>query len=135
MEGRWRNLEIEMKKQKSRARAAWTGSGDSEISSEIMKTLNDYSSTKFIGYDNLKCEGKCLSIIRNNKFSNILKESETGDIIFDTTVFYAESGGQKGDVGYINSNNVKIKVVDCKKINVADKIMFLHKVKVKRLYK
>ncbi|GIR61961.1 MAG: alanine--tRNA ligase [Alphaproteobacteria bacterium] len=124
------NFEIEMKKQKSRARAAWTGSGDNEISSEIMKTLNDYSSTKFIGYDNLKCEGKCLSIIKNNKISNSLKESEKGDLIFDTTVFYAESGGQKGDVGYINSNKAKIKVLDCKKINVADKIMFLHKVKV-----
>ena len=124
------NFEIEMKKQKSRARAAWTGSGDNEISSEIIKTLNDYSSTKFIGYDNLKCEGKCLSIIKNNKLSNYLKESEKGDLIFDTTVFYAESGGQKGDVGDIYSNNVKIKVLDCKKINVADKVMFLHKVKV-----
>ena len=128
------NFEIEMKKQKSRARAAWTGSGDNEISSEIIKTLNDYSSTKFIGYENLKCEGKCLSIIKNNKISNSLKESEKGDLIFETTVFYAESGGQKGDVGYINSKNAKIKVLDCKKINVSDKIMFLHKVKVIKGY-
>ena len=37
------NFEIEMKKQKSRARAAWTGSGDNEISSEIIKILNDFS--------------------------------------------------------------------------------------------
>ena len=124
------NFEIEMKKQKSRARAAWTGSGDNEISSEIIKILNDYSSTKFIGYENLKCEGKCLSIIKNNKIFNSLQESEKGDIIFETTVFYAESGGQKGDTGYINSKNAKIKVLDCKKINVSDKIMFLHKVKV-----
>ena len=124
------NFEIEMKKQKSRARAAWTGSGDNEISSEIIKILNDYSSTKFIGYENLKCEGKCLSIIKNNKISNNLQESEKGDMIFETTVFYAESGGQKGDTGYINSKNAKIKVLDCKKINVSDKIMFLHKVKV-----
>ena len=124
------NFEIEMKKQKSRARAAWTGSGDNEISSEIIKILNDYSSTKFIGYENLKCEGRCLRIIKNNKISNNLQESEKGDIIFETTVFYAESGGQKGDTGYINSKNAKIKVLDCKKINVSDKIMFLHKVKV-----
>ena len=124
------NFEIEMKKQKSRARAAWTGSGDNEISSEIIKILNDYSSTKFIGYENLKCEGKCLIIIKNNKISNSLQESEKGDIIFETTVFYAESGGQKGDTGYINSKNAKIKVLDCKKINVSDKIMFLHKVEV-----
>ncbi len=129
-----KNFEIEMKKQKSRARAAWTGSGDNEISSEIMKILNDYSSTKFIGYDNLKCEAKCLSIIINNKISNGLKEGEKGDMIFDTTVFYAESGGQKGDVGHINSKNAKIKVLDCKKINVADKIMFLHKVSVIKGY-
>lgn len=124
------NFEIEMKKQKSRARAAWTGSGDNEISSEIIKILNNYLSTKFIGYENLKCEGKCLSIIKNDKISNSLQESEKGDIIFETTVFYAESGGQKGDTGYINSKNAKIKVLDCKKINVSDKIMFLHKVKV-----
>ncbi len=127
-------FEIEMKKQKSRARAAWTGSGDNEINSEIMKILNDYSSTRFLGYDNFKCEGKCLSIIKKNKISNSLKESEKGDIIFDTTVFYAESGGQKGDIGYINSKNAKIEVLDCKKINVADKIMFLHKVKVIKGY-
>ena len=125
-----KNFEIEMKKQKNRARAAWTGSGDNEISSEIIKILNDYPSTKFIGYENLKCEGKCLSIIKNNKISNNLQESEKGDMIFETTVFYAESGGQKGDTGYINSKNAKIKVLDCKKINVSDKIMFLHKVKV-----
>ena len=124
------NFKIEMKKQKSRARAAWTGSGDNEISSEIIKILNDYSSTKFIGYENLKCEGRCLRIIKNNKITNSLQESEKGDIIFETTVFYAESGGQKGDTGYINSKNAKIKVLDCKKINVSDKIMFLHKVKV-----
>ncbi len=128
------NFEIEMKKQKSRARAAWTGSGDNEISSEIIKILNDYKSTKFIGYDNLKCEGKCLSIIKDNKISISLKKSEKGDIIFDTTVFYAESGGQKGDVGYVKSKNAKIKVLDCKKINVADKIMFLHKVIVIKGY-
>ena len=128
------NFELEMKKQKSRARAAWTGSGDNEISSEIIKILNDFSSTKFIGYDNLKCEGKCLSIIKNNKLSNSLKETEKGDMIFETTVFYAESGGQKGDTGYINSKNAKIKVLDCKKINVSDKIMFLHKVKVIKGY-
>ena len=89
-------FEMEMKKQKNRARAAWTGSGDNEISSEIMKTLNDYSSTKFIGYDNLKCEGKCLSIIKNNKFSNILKESEKGDLIFDTTYFILKVVVKKG---------------------------------------
>ncbi len=128
------NFEKEMKEQKSRARAAWSGSGDNEISSEIIKTLNNHSSTKFVGYNNLKCEGKCLSILKNNKLSNRLKETEKGDLIFDTTVFYAESGGQKGDVGYISSKNTKIKVLDCKKINVADKIIFLHKVKVTEGY-
>ncbi len=124
------NFKKEMKKQKIRARAAWAGSGDNEISSEIIKTLNNHSSTKFVGYDNLKCEAKCLSMIKNNKLSNSLKETEKGDLIFDTTVFYAESGGQKGDVGEISSKNTIIKVLDCKKINVADKFIFLHKVKV-----
>ncbi len=124
------NFEKQMEKQKIRARAAWTGSGDNELSSEIIKTLNNYSSTKFIGYDNLKCKGKCLSIIKNNKLTNGLKELEKGNLIFDTTVFYAESGGQKGDVGDISYNNTKIKVLDCKKINVSDKIIFLHKVEV-----
>ncbi len=124
------NFELEMKKQKSRARAAWIGSGDDEISPVIIKSLNDYSSTIFIGYDKLKCVGKCLRIIRNNKLSNTLNETEEGNLIFDSTVFYAESGGQKGDIGDIKSKNTEIKVLDCKKINVAGKIIFLHKVKV-----
>ncbi len=128
------NFKIEMSKQKSRARAAWTGSGDNEISLDIIKTLNNYSSTKFIGYDKLTCEGKCLIIIKNNKLSNSLKETEKGNLIFDTTVFYAESGGQRGDVGDIKSKNAMIKVLDCKKINIADKIIFLHNVKVIKGY-
>ena len=125
-----KNFESEMEKQKNRARASWSGSGDNEISSELIKYLNEFSSTKFNGYNKLHCDGKCLSIIKNNKMILNLNQNESGDLIFDETVFYAESGGQQGDIGTIQSNNVEIKVLECKKINVAEKSFFLHKVEV-----
>ncbi len=125
-----KEFEKEMSKQKKRARAAWSGSGDDQINTDLIKNLNEYDSTDFIGYDKLKCESKCSHIIQNNKMVNSIVAGEKGDLIFKRTVFYAESGGQEGDIGLIKTNNAFLKVLDCKKIAIADKVYFLHKVEV-----
>ncbi len=123
-------FEKEMSKQKKRARAAWSGSGDDKINTNLIKNLNEYDSTDFIGYNKLKCESKCSHIIQNNKMVNSLVTGESGDLIFKRTVFYAESGGQEGDRGLIKTNNAFLRVLDCKKIAIADKVYFLHKVEI-----
>lgn len=68
--------------------------------------------TEFIGYDNLESEVK---IVKYRKLKQ--KNKELFHLVFDKTPFYAESGGQVGDTGYIESANEKIYITDTKKEN------------------
>jgi alanyl-tRNA synthetase len=66
----------------------------------------------FIGYDNLTAEVK---IVRYRKIKQ--KNKELFQLVFDKTPFYAESGGQVGDTGFIENANEKVYIIDTKKEN------------------
>jgi alanyl-tRNA synthetase len=68
--------------------------------------------TSFIGYDHL--ESNC-KILRYRKIKT--KGKELFQLVLDTTTFYAESGGQVGDVGKLISANEVVNVIDTKKEN------------------
>lgn len=68
--------------------------------------------SEFIGYDNLEAEVKIIKYRRLKQ-----KSKELFQLVFDKTPFYAESGGQVGDTGYIESANEKIYITDTKKEN------------------
>lgn len=96
----------EMEKQKSRSKAdAVKETGDWILVGEDEKT-------EFIGYDHLEAEVK---IIKYRKVKQ--KNKELFQLVFDRTPFYAESGGQVGDTGFIESVNEKIYITDTKKEN------------------
>lgn len=83
--------------------------------------VSDVFATKFIGYEQTKSNAKIVKILdyNTNKSINNLEFGKMAKIILDNTPFYAESGGQVGDTGYIyNSldNNTKFTVIDTKKI-------------------
>lgn len=79
-----------------------------------------HGNTDFIGYNTLSCDAKVLEVITNN-IGNIL------EVILDRTPFYAESGGQVGDIGELTSKEgFKGEVIDTTKING----MFIHKVEI-----
>ncbi len=96
----------EMKKQKSRSRAdAVKETGDWTL-------VNDEQKTEFIGYENLE------SVSRLIKYRKIKqKNRELFQLVFDKTPFYAESGGQVGDIGVMESKDEKIYILDTKKEN------------------
>lgn len=99
-------FKVEMEKQKNRSKAdAAKETGDWVIVGEDEKT-------EFIGYDHLEAEVK---IIKYRKLKQ--KNKELFQLVFDRTPFYAESGGQVGDTGFIESVNEKIYVTDTKKEN------------------
>ena len=97
-----------MEVQKSRSRAAAASkAGDWVI-------LNESDSESFVGYDHLNSEVK---IARFRKMATA-KDGEFYQLVFDTTPFYPEGGGQVGDKGYLESPNGDVfYILDTKKEN------------------
>ena len=106
---------------KVEARASWKGTGSVGIdkiwfeivSGQKKEKLPD---TEFFGYGSDQIESKLLSIVKENKSSPEIKEGDFASLIFNQTVFYAESGGQISDTGTIESNGVLFEVSDTQKI-------------------
>ncbi|MBL7832669.1 MAG: alanine--tRNA ligase [Cyclobacteriaceae bacterium] len=99
-------FKTEMEKQKNRSKAdATKETGDWVAVGKDVKT-------EFIGYDNLESEVK---VVKYRKLKQ--KNKELFQLVFDRTPFYAESGGQVGDTGFIESANEKIYITDTRKEN------------------
>ena len=120
-------FKVEMDAQRNRARNARGESsymGNDEIA--INKLPADIE-TAFAGYDATEGNGKVLVVADEINFVDELTAGAKGYIVTDSTVFYAEMGGQIGDKGTIEGPNGKAYVYDTKK-NVGGKT--IHYVKV-----
>ncbi|MCF8162506.1 MAG: alanine--tRNA ligase [Sulfuritalea sp.] len=98
-----------MEKQKSTARAA----GKFEMASAI-----EYAGpkTQFTGYDNLTDTAKILALYVSGVSVNDIAAGQEATIVLDRSPFYAESGGQAGDVGLIESSSASFAVSDTQKV-------------------
>ena len=103
-----------MDEQKQRARAARGNiSGWSDSSKSLLENL---PATEFLGYNNVTCNGKVLSIFVDNEAVESVSEGEC-TIVTDKTTFYGEGGGQVGDSGVITLGDTALTVLDTKKTN------------------
>lgn len=116
-------FDAEMAAQKERARAA--RAGEQSMSSQSKDLMNFVSESKFIGYDNYTCEAKVIGLFKDGEAVDCL--NETGEIIFDQTVFYAEMGGQVADFGSVECDGNFYNIIDVQK---APHGQFLHTVEV-----
>ncbi len=105
-----------MKEHSNIAKVDYQSKQGSAWSDNIYSTLDKSLKTEFVGYSENTADAKLLYIIKNDEVVKAAKEGEGVTVILDKTPFYAESGGQVGDKGIIESKNAKIKVEDCKKI-------------------
>ena len=101
-----------MARQKEQARAA----GKFKMAAGLEY---DGPATTFHGYDNLEFKGNVLALYKDGAAVNELKEGEMGVVVLDDTPFYAESGGQVGDRGALQSPHGIFAVEDTQKIQAA----------------
>ena len=91
-----------MLEQRTRAKAAWKGSGDADTHGDFKELLEKFGENKFVGYEQTKASSKVLALLDENyKHADTLSNNSKGWVLLDYTPFYAESGGQVGDCGEI----------------------------------
>jgi alanyl-tRNA synthetase len=90
-----------MDRQRAKARAAWAGSGDVKRADYWFPLREKYGATDFLGYDTEISEGEVQTIIRGGEEVTELKPGEGGEVILNQTPFYAQSGGQEWDTGWL----------------------------------
>ncbi len=116
---RERNIELdeagferEMEAQRARARAAQSFKANAQLPYEGQDT-------EFKGYSERQTESKVLALYKDGEQVDELNEGDEGAVVIDFTPFYAESGGQVGDVGYIFAGENRFEVRDTQKIKAA----------------
>ncbi|MBZ7963705.1 alanine--tRNA ligase [Campylobacter sp. 2457A] len=98
-------FETLMQEQKERAKASWKGSGSKNASGDFKILLEKFGENEFVGYEKIECETKILALLDEN-FKEISSLRGKGWVMLEKTPFYATSGGQSADVGFLDDCEV-----------------------------
>jgi alanyl-tRNA synthetase len=115
----------EMEKQRERARAARQDVDSMQVQGGVLGEVKVAS--EFVGYGTVATESNVVALVKNGEYTDSLQAGEEGQLMLDVTPFYAESGGQIADRGYLLADGVKVVVKDVQK---APNGQNLHKVVV-----
>lgn len=106
-------FEREMEAQRVRARSA------SSFGVDYNNLVKVDADTRFLGYSATVASGELLVLLRDGQSVDTLNEGEEGVVVLDQTPFYAESGGQIGDCGFLEGPGVRFDVRDTTKVGGA----------------
>jgi alanyl-tRNA synthetase len=108
-------FEAAKEEEQARARASWKG-GSQKSAAPVYREL---AKTEFEGYSALRLDGaRVLALVKDGVGVAELRAGEAGEVVLDATSFYADSGGQVGDVGWLyaaDHQTVVAEVTGCKK--------------------
>ncbi|MCD6072737.1 MAG: alanine--tRNA ligase, partial [Microvirga sp.] len=116
-----------MQRQREKARAAWSGSGEAATETVWFAVKERTGATEFLGYDTETAEGIVLALLKDGKEVAELKAGESGLVVLNQTPFYGESGGQVGDTGVMQGEGARVFVTGTDK-KLGD--LFVHHVTV-----
>ncbi|MCB2092659.1 MAG: alanine--tRNA ligase [Alphaproteobacteria bacterium] len=105
-----------MKKQKEEARAAWKGSGSSATETVWFEAQENLGASEFVGYSTTHAEGIISQIVVGETVVDKARKGDQVFILTNQTPFYAESGGQVGDIGtFVTSKGAVVNISDTQK--------------------
>jgi alanyl-tRNA synthetase len=105
-----------MAEQKTRARAAWAGSGEAATETVWFELKENLGATEFLGYTAERAEAKITALIVDGKLASEAFIGQSVAVLLNQTPFYAESGGQVGDTGVLTGpDNLRIHITDTQK--------------------
>jgi len=105
----------EMAEQKNKARMALKNKEMSAWGRGLAAGIDVDLRTEFVGYESYSSDSRILYILLDDEQVNSAQQGEEITIILDRTPFYAESGGQVADTGYITGKDGKVRVTGCVK--------------------
>jgi alanyl-tRNA synthetase len=131
----------EMLQQRDRARASWKGAEKGLVAPDYQKLLAQEGRTKFLGYDKLESKSHVIGLLRENPGGSHgpgvvwagvreveeIPAGERGELVFDQTPFYAETGGQVGDRGSLYSTEGN-KVADVESVFPGVPGLYVHRI-------
>ncbi len=122
-------FDVAMEEQRQRARASWKGAAKQTANPEYQKL----PTSVFEGYRQTRSEGcEVLALLKNGQGAKELKPGDEGEVVLDHTPFYAESGGQVGDRGWLYSDDHNTVVADVTGTYYPIQGVRAHKIKAKQ---
>ena len=107
------NSLMNIQRQRAKDDAKLKRSGNADLS--IYGEFRALGSTKFTGYEELVTNAKVVGLIRDGSVVSSIKAGDVAEVILDETSFYAESGGQDSDSGFIVAEGLVLEVLDVQK--------------------
>ena len=107
------NILMNVQRQRAKDDAKMKRSGNADLS--VYGEFRALGSTKFTGYDELASGAKVIGLIRDGEVVSNIKQGDVAEVILDETSFYAESGGQDSDSGFIVADGLVLEVLDVQK--------------------
>ena len=101
----------EMEAQRARSREAWKGSGDADVSELYGRIAADLA-TEFTGHDRLEGDAEIQALVVDGQVADGAESGTEVEVVVGETPFYAESGGQVGDVGTIETETGRVAIED-----------------------
>ncbi len=107
--------EAAMGKQRQLSQESWKGSGEAAVPETFRSLRSRGVTSRFSGYDTLETEATILALILEDREVDSIEKGTKATVILDQTPFYAESGGQVGDVGLIAKGTTHFRVRNTQK--------------------
>jgi len=95
-------FEREMEEQRRRARASWKGAEKGAVP-PAYQTLLEKGRTRFVGYEHLETHARVIGLLVDHQIVDRIDPGMHAEMVLDETPFYAETGGQVGDLGALYS--------------------------------